>query len=395
MLRRAGLRGAIVYHDGVEDDARLTVAVARTAMQRDAVAVTRLPAVGSVTDASGRVVAVRARDVLPAPGGTGAEIEIRADHVVDARGVWAAQPDGPFGGEPATIVPSRGTHLVVPRERIPVASGMTLRIPGRVLFLIPWPHAWLIGTTDDPDTGSPDHPAPNGHDVRAILDLVNRTLELDLTAADAVGAYTGLRPLVAGKGASSTVTLSREHRVWTDPNGVVRVGGGKYTTYRLIARDAVDAALGHDARRRRSHTDETPVIGAAPVADLERLADAIAADQPLSREAAGALVMRHGTEARRLLAAAPSQTELLSPDADQVAAEACWAVREELALTLDDILARRMRLATVLRDRAASIASQVAALVGPELRWSPERQAAEVAAYLESAHREYDVPRPE
>jgi glycerol-3-phosphate dehydrogenase len=390
MLRQSGLRGGIVYHDGVEDDARMVVAVARTAVARRATLATRLPATGLLSDASGRVVGVRARDALE--GDLGRELEIRAEHVIDARGVWAGRADGPWPGGAATIVPSRGTHLVVPRERIPVATGMTLRIPGRVLFLVPWANAWLVGTTDEPDSGPPDRPTPSDREVASILELVNRTLELDLRADDAVGAYTGLRPLVAQPGARSTVSLSREHRVWTDPSGLVRVGGGKYTTYRLIARDAVDAALGSDAKARPSTTHEIPLVGAAPTEDLARLGARLVAHAGLDPAMAARLVERHGTEAGALATGIDSSP--IGSGVDALATEVRWAVREELALSLDDVLSRRLRLSTVMPDRGAAIAPRVAELIGEELDWDADRQRAEIASYLAEAHREYDVPAP-
>ncbi|HEU4672591.1 MAG TPA: glycerol-3-phosphate dehydrogenase/oxidase [Candidatus Limnocylindrales bacterium] len=393
MLRRRGLRAGIVYHDGVEDDARMVVTVARTAISAGALAATRVAATGLLTDREGRAIGVRARDAIG-----DAELEIRAERIVDARGVWAGRSDGPWPAGEATIVPSRGSHLVFPRERIPIASGMTLRIPGRVLFIVPWPGAWVVGTTDDPDAGPPDRPAPTGVETRAILELVNRTLELDLRPSDAVGAYAGLRPLVAapGQGPSSrrpgsTVSLSREHRVWRDPSGLVRVAGGKFTTYRLIARDAVEAALGgEEARRRPSRTHEIPLLGAAPQGSLDALAERLARECGLPADVATRLVERHGTEAQGIVG--HGTEERLGPDVGQLEAEVRWAVREELALSLDDVLARRTRLATLLPDRGAAIAPRVAAIVGAELGWDAARQAREVEAYLADAHREYDVP---
>ncbi|HEY3523219.1 MAG TPA: glycerol-3-phosphate dehydrogenase/oxidase [Candidatus Limnocylindrales bacterium] len=394
MLRRKGLRAGIVYHDGVEDDARMVATVARTAIARGALVATRVAATDLLTEGDGRAIGVRARDGLG-----GREFEIRAERIVDARGVWSGRADGPWSPGEATIVPSRGSHLVVPRERIPIASPMTLRIPGRVLFIVPWPGAWILGTTDDPDEGRPDRPAPTGAETATILDFVNGTLDLDLRASDAVGAYAGLRPLVAapGQGRSSgrpgsTVSLSREHRVWRDPSGLVRVAGGKFTTYRLIARDAVESALGDEAKRRPSTTHEIPLLGAAPLSALDALARRLAAECRLDQAVAERLVERHGTEAEALLA--EGSTERLGPSIDQLEAEVRWAVRQELALSLDDVLARRMRLATVLPDRGASIAPRVAAIVGGELGWDAARQAAEVEAYLANAHHEYDVPAP-
>lgn len=391
VLRRRDLRGGIVYHDGVEDDARYTLEVVRTALARGATSVTRARAIGLLAAAGGRASGVSVRDEL-----SGDELEVRARHVVDATGVWAARPDGPFGGGSIRMQPSRGSHLVVPRERIPVSTGLTIRVPGRTVFLVPWPDAWLIGTTDEPFAGPPERPAAGGHEVDEILGAVNRTLDVDLRREDATGTYAGLRPLVGEARGGSTVTVSREHRVRVESSGLVRIGGGKYTTYRVMARDAVDAALGPEARRRPSATARLAITGAARPDALERLASSLAMEHGLPPRVAERLVSRHGTEAAGVVALGRASDSLrtLAPGVPHLEAEVRWAAREELALSLDDVLARRMRLAPVLPDRGASIASRVAELLGAELGWDAGRRAAEVDRYLASAHREYDVPPP-
>lgn len=385
-LRRERLRGAIVYHDGVEDDARYTLAVARTAIEQGGVAVTRVRAEAPLLDGD-RIGGVRVRDLVG-----GDAFEIRAGHVIDATGVWAARADGPFGG--TTLVPSRGAHLVVPRERIPVRHGMTLRIPGKVTFLVPWPDFWIIGTTDVPDDGPPDRPAASAAEVRGLLEIVNRSLAVDLTARDVVGTYAGLRPLVGEAKGGSTVTVSREHRVGVEPSGLVRIGGGKYTTYRLMARDAVDAALGDGRRARPSRTAELPIRGAAAASDLAALGRRLAAEAGLTEATAARLVGRHGMEAAAVVDLGRERGLLapLVPGRPFLEAEVVWAAREELALSLDDLLARRFRLAMELPDRGAAIAGRAAELLGGELGWDAGRRTREVERYLESARAEYDVP---
>ena len=160
------------------------------------------------------------------------------------------------------LVPSRGTHLVFERERLPLKTGMTLRIPGRVLFIIPHPGAWLMGTTDVADDGPPDRPVPTLDEVDEILENVNGVLEVDLTRDDAVGAFAGLRPLVGAPG-GETARVSREHTIHREDTGLVRVSGGKYTTYRLMARDAVDFVLDGEEPMPPSATATLPLIGAA------------------------------------------------------------------------------------------------------------------------------------
>jgi glycerol-3-phosphate dehydrogenase len=392
VLRRQGLLGAFVYHDGMEDDARYTLAVARTARTRGALPVTRLTAVRAI-ERGGRIAGVTVRDGLD-----GVEFDILAERVVDATGVWSGRPDGPFplAGAGPTVRPSRGTHILVPRDRIPSAHGLTLRIPGRVFFLVPWPDRWIIGTTDIDDDGPPDRPVPSAAEVDAILTNVNATLDVNLARSDLVGAYTGLRPLAADPGhPGSTVQASREHRIQTDPNGLVRVEGGKFTTYRRMAAQTVDVALGRElAVERTSQTTEIPLVGAAPTVELDALATRLSGEAGLEPARATRLVARHGTEASEVVALG-RELDLLRPLGPEIAhleVEAVWAVRTEVALSLDDVLSRRTRLSQELVDRGASIVPRIAELIGPELGWSETDRAVAIDAYLAAAHREYDVP---
>jgi glycerol-3-phosphate dehydrogenase len=389
VLRRRGLRGALVYHDGTEDDARLTLAVLRTAIASGGLAVTRVRADGLLREGD-RAIGLSARDVL-----SGETLAIRADRIVDATGVWEASADSPLGPT-MRIVPSRGAHIVVRRERIPVRHAMSIRIPGRVFFLVPWPDHWLIGTTDHPYDGPPGRPSASADEVDELLANVNAVMDVDLTRADLVGTFAGLRPLVGGTIAGSTVRVSREHRVRVDPSGITHVSGGKYTTFRIMAADTVDAALGRDAPSRPSRTAEQPIVGAATRPALRALAGGLEREHGLSARLASRLVQRHGTEAGAV-AALGAQTGGNSPLGDGVTeleAEVIWAAREELALSIDDVLARRARLAMLLPDRGAAIAPRVAALLGAELGWDAPRQAAEVERYLAGARAEYGVPGP-
>jgi glycerol-3-phosphate dehydrogenase len=392
-LVRKGLTGGIVYHDGVEDDARLALTVLRTAVSMGAVAVTRVHA-SAPTDTDRRLVGARVRDL---EGDT--EFEVRADHLIDATGVWAARPSERFAAVEGAEAfrPSRGSHIVIRRERLDAKGGLTLRVPGRVVFIIPWPGHWIIGTTDHPDPRPAERISAPNEDVDELLETVNRTTDLDLGRKDIVGTYAGMRPLV-GDPAGSTVKASREHRVTGDASGLVRISGGKYTTYRVMARDVVDAAVGRGmATARPSKTGDLPLLGAAPREALDALAVSLALEPGMDGRTARALVDRHGTEARDIIALG-RQLDLvrpLGPDVDQLEAEVAWAARRELAACLDDVLARRMRLVQVLPDRGESIAPRVAEILGAELGWDPARQAAEVAGYLETARWEYGVPWPE
>jgi glycerol-3-phosphate dehydrogenase len=376
--------------------------VLRTALHGGAVAATRVHAEKPLLDGE-RLIGASVRDLV-----SGNAFEIRAERVIDATGVWAANPEARFatleGGD--TFVPSRGSHLVIRRDRLPATGGLTLRIPGRVVFIIPWPGHWIIGTTDHSDGRSPETVSAPEDDVDELLSTVNAQLDIGLTKGDIVGTYAGMRPLVGDPG-GSTVKASREHRVAADASGLVRISGGKYTTYRVMARDVVDVSLGRtEARRRKSATAELPLVGAAPLAELDevatslerRLRDAAAArgqaDVTWPGRIARRLADRYGREAPDVVALAHelNQAAPLGEGVDHLQAEVAWAVRHELALSIDDVLARRMRLAQELPDRGASIAPGVAAILGDELGWDAARQAAEVETYLESARREYGLP---
>ena len=327
---------------------------------------------------------------------SGASFEIRAAAVLDATGVWGASPDRPFGSGSLWVLPARGSHLVIERSRIPARGGMTLQVPGRVAFLVPWPRHWVIGTTDQPYRGPVDRVSASNEEVDELLGTLNGALDLTITRDDVVGTYAGLRPLIAPSDAASSVRVSREHRVAVEAPGLVRVSGGKYTTYRVMARDAVDAVLGAGARLRPSTTDELPILGAAPRPELDAMAARLARDEAIEPGVAASLVDRYGTEAPEVLALG-RELDLVRPLADGfpfLEAEVAWAVDRELAMSLDDLLARRLRLVQELRDRGEGIATRVAAIAGARLGWDAERQAREVREYLEQAHREYDVPVP-
>ena len=388
-IRRDRLRGGLLFHDGVEDDARYTLAVARTAQAEGATVVTRVRAQTMIED-GGRVVGVRVCDTL-----TGAEADIRARAVIDATGVWGADPESPLWGGTTRLLPSRGAHLVVPRERIPSEVGLTIRVPGKVVFLVPWPHFWLVGTTDAPYTGPIDRPTAGADEVDQLLAAVNAVLDVGLTRADVVGTYAGLRPLIAPS-SGSTVTASREHRVVREANGLIRVSGGKYTAYRLMAEQTVDAVVDGlgDGATRPGKTATRRLVGAADRPELDALAARLAADEGLQAAVTERLVARHGTQAGEVVALGRSEGLLgrLLDSEEHLEVEVVWATRHELALSLDDVLARRMRLVHQLPDRGAALAPRVARMLGAELGWDEARQAHEVAAFNAGAAREFAIP---
>ena len=389
-LRRRGLRGGLVFHDAVHDDARYVLSVARTAELAGGVLATRTR-VESLIEENGRVTGARIRDGLS--GGTGV---VRARTIVDATGAWAADPASPLAGGSTQILPSQGSHLVVRRERIPSDIGLTIRVPGKVVFLVPWRRHWLIGTTDAPYEGPVDRPRASAAEVAELLGAVNKAMDVDLQPDDLVGTYSGLRPLIAPSN-GTTIAASREHRVVAEENGLIRVSGGKFTTYRVMARDAIDAAIrgtGEDPRSRPSETATLRLVGAADPPELVRIAAAIASEHGLARPIADRLVRRHGRHAAEVagLGAKEQLLATLGPGVDHLEVEVAWAARHEHALSLDDVLARRMRLAQELPDRGAAIAVRAAAILGDELGWDAGRRSSAVAEYVEGARREYGVP---
>ncbi|HET6379770.1 MAG TPA: glycerol-3-phosphate dehydrogenase/oxidase [candidate division Zixibacteria bacterium] len=371
-LRPDGLRGAFVYTDGVEDDARLALTVARTAQSAGALVLTRVEALAPE--------AFESRPVAACDRLSGTALEIRTDAVLDATG--ASRPD-------PGVLPSRGAHILVPRERISSRHGLTIRVPGRVIFVIPWKRHWIIGTTDVPHDGDTARPAATATEVDYLIEHANAALSADLTRADVVATYAGVRPLAvnAGERPFESSHASREHRVLRSGR-VTQVRGGKYTTYRLIARDAVNAAVGRRADVTRDHR----LLGAADGDERRRVADDVAR-RGVDPELAIGLAERHGTLAGEVAAYAAAWG-LLSPlgESHYLEGEVAWAVEKEMAFSLDDVLARRTRLALEGADHGASVAGRVAEIMGGLLGWSTQAQRDGVKEFRISSTAEYGVP---
>jgi glycerol-3-phosphate dehydrogenase len=336
-LRAHGLRGGLLSWDGrLTDDARLVTAIARTAAAHGARILTRCRAT-SVTGAGAMV-----RDEL-----TGQEFQIRARAVVNAAGVWA-------GGlvEGVRLRPSRGTHLVLRSESLGgIGAGMHLQIPGEVnRFVLVLPQGdgrTYVGLTDEPVDGPiPDVPAPPESDIGFLLDILGTALDTPVRRADVVGAFAGLRPLLDDEH-GRTADVSRRHAVLISQDGVVTVVGGKLTTYRRMAQDAVDAAVERrDLPRRPCRTARLPLVGAAPHHLLATL------------DAPRRLIQRYGTEAPAVRALADADPALAEPVADGLqvtAAELVWALRHEGALDASDLLDRRTRIGLVPADRERAL----------------------------------------
>ncbi|MGW1258995.1 glycerol-3-phosphate dehydrogenase/oxidase [Streptomyces sp. NPDC002513] len=342
-LRATGLRGGLLSWDGrVSDDARLVTAIARTAAGRGARILTRVRAL-ELTSSGARV-----RDEL-----TGREGEIRARAVINASGVWAG---GLVDG--VRIRPSRGTHLVLRADHLGfLPTGLHIPIPGetnRFVLVLPQGDGRVyVGLTDEPVDDVPEVPSVPETDIGFLLDVLGSALDIPVHRDDVVGAFAGLRPLLdttpaGGSGATpSTADISRRHAVLTSPEGVVTVVGGKLTTYRRMAEDAVDAAIAaHRLTAGPSPTAGLPLVGAAPPPVLGAL------------RAPGRLIRRYGTEAPAVHALATGDPRLAEPVLDGhpvTRAELLWAVRHEGALDAADLLDRRTRIGLVPEDRAIAL----------------------------------------
>ncbi len=383
-LRTEDLTGAIRYYDCQVDDARLTLAVARTAASHGAHVATRTRVVGFLREGE-RVVGVRAVDLE-----SGRELEVRARVVVNAAGVWTDEIQELVGGRGALHVrASKGIHLVVPRDRIRSEAGLITKTATSVLFVIPWGRHWIIGTTDTPWDLDKAHPAASRADIDYLLAQVNTLLREPLDHADVEGVYAGLRPLLAGE-SESTSRISREHTViWPVP-GLVMVAGGKLTTYRVMARDAVDAA-GRDLVAlgagpvRDCITERIPLVGADGYLARSNQRVLLARRAGLSVSRVDHLLERYGglvDEVLALLEARPGLAQPLPGSEEVLAGEVVYAVTHEGARHLDDVLTRRTRVSIETFDRGIHAAAPAAALMAAELGWDDARTADEVDHYL-------------
>jgi glycerol-3-phosphate dehydrogenase len=378
-LKRSSLIGGIRYYDTVVDDARHTMTVARTAAHYGAVVRSSTQVVALLREGD-RVTGVRVRD-----SEDGAITEVRGHVVVNATGVWTdeiqalSKQRGRF-----QIRASKGVHVVVPRDRIVSDVAIILRTEKSVMLVIPWGSHWIIGTTDTDWNLDLAHPAATKADIDYILQTVNTVLATPLTHADIDGVYAGLRPLLAGE-SEETSKLSREHAVAVPAPGLVAIAGGKYTTYRVMAADAVDAAAQFvPARVAPSITEKVSLLGADGYFALVNQAEHVAALKGLHSYRVRHLLDRYGSLVGDVLEVADDNPGLLSPIKEApsyLKVEAVYAVTAEGALHLEDILARRTRISIEYSHRGVDCAREVAEVVAPALGWTAADVDREVANY--------------
>jgi glycerol-3-phosphate dehydrogenase len=385
--------GAIRYYDAQVDDARLVMTIARTAASHGAQVATRVKVTGFLREGV-RVVGVRAVDLEE-----GRSFEVRARVVVNAAGVWTDEIQQMVGGRGALHVQaSKGIHLVVPRDRIRSEAGFIVRTETSVLFVIPWGRHWIIGTTDTAWDLDKAHPAASRADIDYVLTHVNAILREPLDHDDVEGVYAGLRPLLSGE-SEPTSRISREHTVVTPVPGLVMIAGGKLTTYRVMARDAVDAAAAHsldstsDSPVRASITDRVPLLGADGYETRTNQRVHLARRSGLHVARIDHLLGRFGDQIDDLLeliAERPSLAEPLDGTEDYLAAEVVYAVTHEAARHLDDVLTRRTRISIETFDRGVRAAPAAARLMAEVLGWDDARTADEVDHYLRRVAAERD-----
>ncbi|MCU1403129.1 MAG: glycerol-3-phosphate dehydrogenase [Microbacteriaceae bacterium] len=372
--------GGITYYDAQVDDARYVASLARTASFYGAHVASRVRVEGFLKVGE-RVVGVTAHDLE-----TGERFEIRARQVVNATGVWTDDTQAMVGERGQFKVrASKGIHLVVPRDRFQSTMGLLLRTEKSVLFVIPWGRHWLIGTTDTDWNLDKSHPAATAADIDYLLEHVNAVFSVTLTRDDVEGVYAGLRPLLAGE-SEETSKLSREHLVGHSVPGLVVIAGGKWTTYRIMARDAIDAAVSSlDGKVPRSVTQDIGLLGAEGYQAAWNKRAKIARAFGVHKVRIEHLLNRYGTMTDELLDLIRGRPELNNPlpgADDYLEAEVVYAATHEGALHLEDVLARRTRISIEAWDRGVSAAPVAAKLMGDALGWDEDRIEREVNNYL-------------
>jgi glycerol-3-phosphate dehydrogenase len=388
-LQPEGLKTGFAYFDAQTDDARLTIAVLLSAAERGAL-LANYCAATSFWKQGDTLTGVEAVNTLPnaeTAARRDVSLTLRARHIVNATGVWAEETEKLAGESPSLdIVPSKGTHLVFAKETFALedeAIVLPETADGRILFIVPWLSRALVGTTDDAaaDIGTPV--ATEG-EIDYMLEHVNRFVRKRVSRADILATYSGFRPLLRLRTRRTPSRLSRSHAVVEGNDGLISVSGGKLTTYRRMAQDVVDRIDAREGQRHGHPTSHMALYGSAGWYDGRAAFLRRAVELGLPRDVSEHLSASYGTAAEALLdlvAARPRLRERLISDLPYIEAEVIHACRSEVALTLEDVLARRTHITVEDRSRGSSIAPRVAALMKGELSWSPEEQRRQLEAF--------------
>lgn len=388
-LKEDAVVGGVRYYDTLVDDARHTMTVLRTAAEYGASVRTGTEVIGFEKDNRGRITAAKVRDLE-----TGRETTVKGKVFINATGVWNDKIQDMAGAEGKfTVHASKGVHIVVPKDALDADAALCFVTEKSVLFVIPWGEYWIIGTTDtdwEKGLSLPD-PAPTKADIDYILDQVNQRVRNKITREDIVGVYSGLRPLLSGK-SDSTTNLSRNHAVARVAPGLVSVAGGKYTTYRVIGKDAVDlAAKELGFKVAESVTERTPILGADGYHALANQVPALARRYNLDEKRIEHLLGRYGSLISEVLATAAEDASLLEPipgAESYIWAEVRYAVTHEGALHIDDIVSRRLRVAIEFADRGVAAAQPIAEFVAPLLGWDQNDIEREVSHFKQHTEAE-------
>jgi glycerol-3-phosphate dehydrogenase len=379
-LRQDIVTGAVKYYDAQVDDARHTMTIIRTARRHGATIATRVEVNELIRDGK-KVVGALVTDTE-----SGKKIKVSAKSVVMCAGIWSDELHANFGLKPGYgVTMSKGVHIVVPGNAIRSNTGIILKTEVSVLFLIPWGDNWIVGTTDTPYTGDRAHPHATSADVQYILDQANKVLEPQLKRESIIGVYAGLRPLVSNAKDSTTTKLSREHTTDRSAPGFVSIAGGKYTTYRVMGKDAIDMAV-TDLRRivSPSCTEKLPLVGADGYYALVQQTAQIATQYGIDEKSVIHLLNRYGSLISEVLELIVDDKKLAQPlaaDLPYLKAEIVYAVTHEGAMTVDDVISRRTRLAFETNNAGLELVDEVASFIAPYLGWGAKEKKASIAEY--------------
>ena len=389
-LRSDIVTGAVKYYDAQVDDARHTMTIVRTARRHGATIATRVEVEDLIKDGK-KVVGATVIDTE-----TGKKFKVSAKAVVMCAGIWSDEMHERFGLKAGYgVTMSKGVHIVVPGDAIKSNTGIILKTAVSVLFLIPWGDKWIVGTTDTPYDGDRAHPYATSEDVQYILDQANKVLDPQLKREEIIGVYAGLRPLVANTKGSATTKLSREHTTDRSAPGFVSIAGGKYTTYRVMGKDAIDLAV-TDLRRivNSSCTEKLPLVGADGYYALTQQSAQIAAQYGIDEKSVNHLLNRYGSMISEVLELITEDKKLAKPLAaglPYLKAEIVYAASHEGAMSVDDVISRRTRLAFEAPQAGINLAEDIASLIAPVLGWGAKEKKASIAEYKDGVAAEVEA----
>ncbi len=388
-LNQESAIGAVQYYDATVDDARLVATLVRTAVSYGAGAASRTQVVQITKDESGRATGAVLEDLE-----TGERVSCRARHVINCTGVWTEDVEQLADTEGGlNVLASKGIHLIIPRDRLQGTSGMLIQTEKSVLFFIPWSRYWIIGTTDTPWELDRQNPVATAADIDYVLEHANAVLNITLTRDDVTGWYAGLRPLLqpGTKEGTSSSKVSREHTVASPVPGLTVIGGGKLTTYRVMAKDAVDFALGNRAEELSCLTDEIPLLGAVGEGAMRRRMPALQRRFGWSDMMVDHLLHRYGSLMEELVELIEQDESLARPLESAPAylrAEIFYACSHEGVLHLEDVMCRRTRLVYEVEQQGLGALSEIADITAGVLGWDAERTEHEMSAYRSRAEAE-------